>query len=89
MKDALAECIKNNYYGLYRMIAAYIPDKIEVQTAGKVVNSYSQVENLEAAKMHQNKHSMSNIVKKNSPLFCIMMKINEMEDDFTFTLSPK
>jgi len=28
MKDALIECIKNNYYGLYRMIAGYLPDKI-------------------------------------------------------------
>ena len=23
------------------------------------------------------------------PLFCIMLKINQSEDDFTFTLSPK
>ena len=35
------------------------------------------------------KHSMTHIPKKEVPLFCIMLKINQTEDDFTFTLSPK
>ena len=30
MQDALTECIKNNYYGLYRMIASYLPDSINI-----------------------------------------------------------
>lgn len=34
MKDALIECFKSNYYGLYRMIAAYLPDEIVVKSAG-------------------------------------------------------
>lgn len=37
----------------------------------------------------QSRHSMANIVKKEVPLFCVMLKINALEDDFTFTLSPK
>ena len=32
---------------------------------------------------------MDHIPKKAVPLFCIMLKINQTEDDFTFTLSPK
>ena len=32
---------------------------------------------------------MDHIPKKSVPLFCIMLKINQTEDDFTFTLSPK
>ena len=32
---------------------------------------------------------MERIPKKEVPLFCIMLKINQTEDDFTFTLSPK
>ena len=34
MKDALIDCYKNNYYGFYRMIAAYLPDSINVKSAG-------------------------------------------------------
>ena len=30
MKDALLECLKNNYYNLYRMIASYLPDAIHI-----------------------------------------------------------
>ena len=32
---------------------------------------------------------MTHIQKKPIPLFCIMLKINQTEDDFTFTLAPK
>lgn len=32
---------------------------------------------------------MDHIPKKAVPLFCIMLRINQTEDDFTFTLSPK
>lgn len=32
---------------------------------------------------------MKHIPKKAVPLYCIMLKINQSEDDFTFTLSPK
>ncbi len=39
--------------------------------------------------MSHNKHSMLHIQKKHVPLFCIMLKINQAEDDFTFTLAPK
>ena len=35
------------------------------------------------------KHTMDHIPKRQVPLFCIMLKINQTEDDFTFTLSPK
>jgi hypothetical protein len=42
MKDALIDCIKHNYYSLYRMIAAYIPDSIEVHNAGFVKNVYGK-----------------------------------------------
>lgn len=35
------------------------------------------------------RHTMLHIPKKQVPLFCIMLKINQTEDDFTFTLSPK
>lgn len=35
------------------------------------------------------RHTMLHIPKKGVPLFSIMLKINQTEDDFTFTLSPK
>lgn len=90
MKDALVECIKNNYYGLYRMIAGYLPDQIEIESAGNVRNIYKK-EDVEYSAEEQSKyrHSMLHIPKKEVPLFCIMLKINPTEDDFTFTLSPK
>ena len=40
MQDALVECIKNNYYGLYRMVASYLPDSINIVSAGRVENNY-------------------------------------------------
>lgn len=90
MKDALVECIKNNYYGLYRMIAGYLPDQIEIESAGSVRNIYKKEENdFSAEEQSKYKHSMLHIPKKEVPLFCIMLKINPTEDDFTFTLSPK
>ncbi len=42
MKDSLNECIKHNYYSLYRMFVSYIPDKIEVHNAGFVKNIYAK-----------------------------------------------
>lgn len=90
MKDALIECIKNNYYSLYRMIAGYLPDKIEIESAGIVKNVYNKDEvDGSAEDLSKYKHTMLHIPKKQVPLFCIMLKINQTEDDFTFTLSPK
>ena len=43
MKDSLIECFKSNYYGFYRMMAGYLPDKIEVKSAGEVNNVYGDV----------------------------------------------
>jgi hypothetical protein len=34
-------------------------------------------------------YSIHNIFKREVPFFCIMLKINQTLDDFTFTLSPK
>ena len=34
IKDALVDCFKLNYYEFYRMIAGYLPDQIEVKSAG-------------------------------------------------------
>ena len=91
MKDALIECIKNNYYGLYRMVAGYLPDRIEIVSAGLVKNIYNKEEGDSSSleEVSKFKHSMTHIPKKEVPLFCIMLKINQTEDDFTFTLSPK
>lgn len=90
MKDALIQCIKNNYYGLYRMIAGYLPDKIQIESAGRVRNIYDKVSiEYTAEQLSKNRHTLTNIPKKEIPLFCIMLKINQTEDDFTFTLSPK
>ena len=90
MQDALIECIKSNYYGLYRMVASYLPDSISIESAGKVENVYFK-DDLEdsADELMRFKHTMDHIPKKQVPLFCIMLKINQTEDDFTFTLSPK
>ena len=90
MKDALVECLKNNYYGLYRMIAGFLPDSIEIESAGVVKNIYNpESKSVSAEEQSKHKHSMDHIQKKAVPLFCIMLKINQTEDDFTFTLSPK
>lgn len=91
MKDALIECLKNNYYGLYRMVAGYLPDRIEIVSAGLVKNIYNKKEGDSSSmeEVSKFKHSMTHIPKKEVPLFCIMLKINQTEDDFTFTLSPK
>ena len=42
MKDALVQCLKSNYYSLYRMIAGYLPDNIEIISAGQVKNIYNK-----------------------------------------------
>lgn len=42
MKDALVDCIKTNYYALYRLIASYMPDSIDIKSAGVVRNIYSK-----------------------------------------------
>lgn len=90
MKDALLECLKNNYYGLYRMIAGFLPDEIDIQSAGQVKNIYKEEsKNYSADELSRYKHSIDHVPKKAVPLFCIMLKINQTEDDFTFTLSPK
>ena len=90
MQDALVECIKNNYYGLYRMVASYLPDSINIISAGKVENLYVKNDaDASLEELMKFKHSMEHIPKKEVPLFCIMLKINQTEDDFTFTLSPK
>ncbi len=47
MKDALNECIKLNYYSLYRMFVSYVPDMIEVHNAGFVKNVYAKQETSE------------------------------------------
>lgn len=90
MKDALIQCFKMNYYGLYRMIAAYLPDQIVVKSAGEVKNVYNLVTvDVSDLTFEERKFSTKNIQKKQIPLFCIMLKINETEDNFTLTLSPK
>jgi hypothetical protein len=72
------------------MIAGYLPDNIEIISAGQVKNIYNKTEmEYSVDEMMKDKFSMRNIHKKNVPLFCIMLKINQTEDDFTFTLSPK
>jgi hypothetical protein len=87
MKDALNECIKLNYYSMYRMFVSYVPDNIEVQNAGFVKNVYSKQDMAEAK--IESLYSINNINKREIPFFCIMLKINNTLDDFTFTLSPK
>lgn len=62
------------------MVASYIPDSIEIVSAGKVRNKYSLLED---------KNALFKVKKRDFPLFQIMLKINQTEDDFTFTLSPK
>jgi hypothetical protein len=41
IRDALWDCIKRNYYSFYNMMASYIPDTIEIVSAGVVRNKYS------------------------------------------------
>ena len=89
MKDSLIDCFKSNFYGFYRMIAAYLPDSITVKSAGEVRNNYSQIQIDDSATYEDIKHSTKQIIKKHFPLFCIMLKINEEENGFTYTLSPK
>jgi hypothetical protein len=77
MKDSLIECFKSNYYGLYRMVAAYLPDKIEVKSAGEVKNVYNPITvDISDLTFEERKFSTKNIEKKQIPLFCIMLKIN-------------
>ena len=75
MKDALIDCFKLNYYGFYRMIGAYLPDSIEVKSAGEVRNIYTESIMDEEVSYEDKKYSIKHIVKKNLPLFCIMLKI--------------
>lgn len=71
------------------MIAAYLPDKIQVKSAGEVKNIYNAITvDVSELTYEERRLSMRNIEKKPVPLFCIMLKINETEDGFTFTLSP-
>lgn len=86
MKDSLNECIKRNYYSLYRMFVSYVPDKIEVHNAGFVRNVYAKQDNIDR---NTSMYSINNVFKREVPFFCIMLKINQTLDDFTFTLSPK
>jgi hypothetical protein len=90
MKDALLDCLKNNYYDLYRMIASFLPDRIDIESAGIVKNIYErQGREFSTEELSRYRHSLDHIPKKAVPLFSIMLKINQTEDDFTFTLSPK
>jgi hypothetical protein len=90
MKDALLECVKNNYYGLYRMIAGFLPERIDIESAGSVKNYYGEESrNMTVEEQQRYRHTMERVPKKAVPLFSIMLKINQSEDDFTFTLSPK
>jgi hypothetical protein len=68
------------------MFVSYVPDKIEVHNAGFVKNVYAKQENFDR---NTTMYSINNIFKREVPLFCIMLKINQTLDDFTFTLSPK
>lgn len=78
MKDSLIECFKLNYYGFYRMIAAFLPDSIEVVSAGHVLNKYNALQvNVSDLTYEERTFSIENIQKKEAPLFCIMLKINE------------
>jgi hypothetical protein len=55
-----------------------------------VRNIYNKAaSDLSVEELSRYKHTMHNIPKKAVPLYCIMLKINQTEDDFTFTLSPK
>jgi hypothetical protein len=80
IRDSLWDCVKRNYYSFYNMMSSYIPDSIEIVSAGIVHNKYSLLEDND---------ELFKTKKRNFPLFQIMLKINETEDDFTFTLSPK
>jgi len=72
------------------MIAGFLPDQIEIKSAGIVKNVYNK-ESTEYSteEIMRYRHTLHHIPKKAVPLFCIMLKINSNENDFTFTLSPK
>lgn len=75
---------------MYRMIAGFLPEKIDIESAGSVKNYYGfESKNVSADDQQRFRHTMERIPKKAVPLFSIMLKINQTEDDFTFTLSPK
>lgn len=60
------------------MIAAYLPDKIEVKSAGEVRNVYNAIAvDVSELTYEERVFSMKNVEKKQVPLFCIMLKINE------------
>lgn len=60
------------------MIAGYLPDSIEIISAGHVKNIYNKTEGeYSLDELMKDKFSMKNIPKKNVPLFCIMLKINQ------------
>lgn len=59
------------------MVAAYLPDKIEVKSAGEVKNVYNPITvDISDLTFEERKFSTKNIEKKQIPLFCIMLKIN-------------
>ena len=60
------------------MIASYLPDSINIQSAGKVENLYAKNQgDSTLEELMRFKHSMEHIPKKEVPLFCIMLKINQ------------
>ncbi len=61
MKDSLNECIKRNYYSLYRMFVAYVPDQIEVHNAGFVRNVYAKQDNFDR---NTSMYSINNVFKR-------------------------
>ncbi len=69
------------------MFVSYVPDQIEVHNAGYVKNVYAKQEMM--GEKDESIYSIRNVDKREVPLFCIMLKINQALDDFTFTLSPK
>ncbi len=72
------------------MIASFLPDRIDIESAGLVRNIYNkEAQEMSSEELSRYQHSMDHVPKKAVPLFCIMLKINQTEDDFTFTLSPK
>jgi len=72
------------------MIAGFLPESIQIESAGSVKNYYGEETKGMSVEEHQRyRHSVEKVSKKSVPLFSIMLKINQSEDDFTFTLSPK
>lgn len=68
IRDSIWDCVKRNYYAFYNMLASYIPDSIEIASAGIVHNKYSILED---------SNEKFRTKKRNFPLFQIMLKINE------------